>query len=188
VKNLTFILATIAVTWLAMKFWDAPADLFFRDKKTRVASLPTADSYMTNTTTVKYDLDGNPAYLLTAATGLYYAEDDHFELEAPRLTARKATSGTQPWLLTAAIARSSNLGQQVVLSGDVHARQQTPAGENAFFTAEISYSPADNSARTTAPVKLVYPGGITTGTGMKADFSREIYHLLADVEGRYHAR
>src|SRR5690606_41682012 len=67
---------------------------------------------------------GNPAYLLTAATGLYYAEDDHFELEAPRLTARKATSGTQPWLLTAAIARSSNLGQQVVLSGDVHARQQ----------------------------------------------------------------
>ena len=54
-KNLFLISAICLVTWLAILFWDAPAEFFFLDKKTTVEALPTADSYMHNTTTRKYD-------------------------------------------------------------------------------------------------------------------------------------
>lgn len=187
-KNLLLLTAAIAVTWLAVIFWDAPAELFFRDKNTRVESLPTADSYMRNTFTTKYDEDGSRAYLLSAQTGLYFSEDDRFELQSPKLTARKSPIGTEPWQLVAATASSTGAGEQVVLSGDVHAWQEVRGGTNEFFTPEITYTPATNSAQTALAVRLSHPEGETTGVGMHADFTLELYRILSNVEGRYNVR
>ncbi len=61
-------------------------------------------------------------------------------------------------------------------------------GKNEFFTDDIHFIPGDNVATTSTNVKLVNPEGYTTGKGMKADFNREIYELLSDVKGYYHAR
>ncbi len=75
-RNLFLIVAICAVTVVAVLFWDAPPELFFLDNKTRVEAMPTADSYMRNTRTRKYDDEGGLAYVLTAETGLYYSTDD----------------------------------------------------------------------------------------------------------------
>lgn len=187
-KNLLLILAAVAFTWISLVLWKSPPEFFFLDKKSRSEALPTADSYMKNTETIKYDASGTPAYFLIASAGLYYTADDRFELEAPRLTARKSPLGTEPWLMTSETARSTRQGEQVVLNGDVHARQETPDGANEIFTRDIAFTPRHNQAATSASVKLVYPQGITTATGLEADFDAETYRLLADVESRYHGR
>jgi len=187
-KNLLFFLSLIAVTWVSLLLWDSPPELFFKSKKTQLESLPTADSYMHNTNTLKFDEDGNQAYLLTADTGLYYSSDNRFELQNPNLRARTPPTGSEPWQLTAEVARSSSGGELIVLTGNVYAWQKTAAGLNEFFTTDISYTPEKNTAETAAPVKLSSPQGITTGTGMEADFSTETYRLLANVESTYHGQ
>ena len=80
----------------------------------------------------------------------------------------------------------TRMAMHSALNGDVHAWQQTTAGANEIFTSDITFKPQQNLAATPSPVKLVYPQGITTATGMEADFDAETYRLLADVESRYH--
>jgi len=187
-KNLLFFLSLVAVAWVSVLLWDSPPELLFKSKKTRLESLPTADSYMHNTTTIKFDESGRQTYLLTATTGLYFSGDDRFQLEAPKLTARKSQTGAEPWQLTADVARSTSQGELVLLEGNVYAWQQTPRGLNEFFTTDISYAPGKNFAETQAPVKMSHPQGITTGIGMEADFNTDTYRLLANVESKYHGQ
>ena len=187
-KNLLLLVATALALWLGASFWDAPVELFFMDGDRRVTTIPTADSYMTGTRTTKFGEDGSTAYVLAADTGLYYSGDDRFELQAPRLISSHGAESRPPWQLTAEIARSTRRGEQVILSGEVHAWQTTAGGRNEFFTDDIRFTPGDNTATTKARVKMVNPDGVTTGTGMKADFEREIYQLLADVRGYYNVR
>lgn len=187
-KNLFLIISTCLVTWLVLLFWDTPAELFFLDKRPPVEAIPTADSYMHAIKTHKFEKDGNLSYVLTAKTGLYFLGDDRFELQAPELTAQQPPESDNPWRLTAEIARSSKSGEEVWLTGNVHAWQHSKNGNNEFFTDDIRFLPSDNIATTDAQVKLVHPEGTTTGKGMKADFNRETYQLLADVRGYYHVR
>ena len=187
-KNLLLIISICLVTWLVLLFWDAPAELFFLDKKTRIEAIPTADSYMQVIKTRKYDREGGISYVLNAKTGLYFSTGDRFELQEPELTAQQPPASDNPWRLTAEIARSSQSGEEISLTGDVHAWQNAKKGKNEFFTDDIRFLPSDNIATTDATVKLVHPEGTTTGKGMKADFNREIYQLLANVRGYYHVR
>ncbi|MCK9503240.1 MAG: LPS export ABC transporter periplasmic protein LptC [Porticoccaceae bacterium] len=187
-KNLLFFLSLIAVTWVSVLLWDSPPEFFFKSKKTKLESLPSADSYMHNTSTIKFDEDGNRGYLLTATTGLYYSRDNRFELQSPNLIARKSPTGLEPWQMTAEAARSTSGGELILLIGNVYAWQTTATGLNELFTSDISYTPENNTAETASPVKLSSPQGITTGTGMEANFSTEIYRLLANVESKYHGQ
>ena len=187
-KNLFLIIAVSLVTALVLMFWDAPPELFFLDDKTEVEAIPAADSYMQETETRKFDGDGSLAYVLRAENGFYYAADDRFELEKPRLVASRQRAQSAPWQLTADRARSSARGDSVNLSGSVHAWQPLADGRNEIFTDDIQFLPGDNIARTDSRVKLVHPEGTTTGRGMTADFDTGIYRLLADVRGYYRVR
>ncbi|MFA5632130.1 MAG: LPS export ABC transporter periplasmic protein LptC [Porticoccaceae bacterium] len=187
-KTLLLVVAAVAFTWVSLVLWRSPPEFFFLDKKTRSEDLPTADSYMRNTRTLKFAEDGSRAYILAAETGLYYEEDDRFELTTPHLTARRSPLGNEPWQVTAESARSTRQGSQILLNGDIHAWQDTPAGRNEMFTRDVLFTPRDNIATTASPVKLVHPQSVTTGTGMEADFDAETYRLLADVRSLYHAR
>lgn len=185
-KTLLLVVAAVAFTWVSLVLWRSPPEFFFLDKKTRSEDLPTADSYMRHTRTFKFAEDGSQAYILAAETGLYFEEEDRFELGTPHLTARRSPLGAEPWQLTSDSARTTRQGAQVLLNGDVHAWQDSAAGRNEIFTQDIQFTPRDNIATTPFPVKLVHPRGVTTGTGMEADFDAEVYRLLADVRSLYH--
>jgi len=187
-KTLLLLIAAAAFTWLSLVLWRSPPEFFFLDKKTRSEDLPAADSYMRNTRTLKFAEDGSQAYVLEGETGLYYEADDRFELASPRLTARRSPLGTEPWQVTAENARSTRQGTKILLNGEIHAWQDTPAGRNEIFTRDVLFSPRDNIATTPFPVKLVHPQSVTTGTGMEADFDAETYRLLADVRSLYRVR
>ena len=72
-RNLFLIAALSLAAWLTIRFWAAPAELFFLDKQSRVEALPAADSYMRNTETRKFNQEGRLDYVLEAETGLSFA-------------------------------------------------------------------------------------------------------------------
>lgn len=187
-KNLVMLVALIALSAVFLLFWDSPPEFFFGAGKTRVEALPTADSYMHNPVTTKYNSEGVETYTLGARTGLYYNREDRFAVEAPQLTARRDTRDDTPWQLSAREAHTLDGGQQVVLSGDVHAWNDSPRGKSTFDTDELRFNPGDNTAETDHKVTIHYPGGYSTGVGLRADFSTETYQLLHQVQGRHHGR
>ncbi len=186
-KNLLMLAVILALSALFLIFWDSPPDMF-GTRKTRVEILPTADSYMRDTVTSRYNAAGIEAYVLEAGTGLYYTAEDRFEVDNPRLLARQEQEGNPPWHLTANRAHTLEGGQQLVLSGDVLAWQDTPSGRNTFTTGELLFFPDDNRAETDDRVAMEYPGGSTNGIGMRADFRSRVYHILNEVQGTHHAR
>lgn len=186
-KNLLMLIAVLAVSALFLIFWDSPPEMF-GTRKTRIESLPTADSYMRSTVTSHFNTEGVEAYTLRAETGLYYSAADRFELENPNLLARHEREETSPWHVTANEAHTEDNGQRVVLSGDVHAWQDSQTGQNTFTTGTLHFLPEDNRAETDDQVTLAYPGGQTTGIGMRADFNARTYHILKQVQGTHHAR
>ncbi len=186
-KNFALIIALLAGAWLFLAFWKSPAEFFFGERTPRTETIPGADSYMENTVTSKFDESGARVYVLRAATGLYYNEEDRFELTDPHLVARRERD-IQPWELTARRANTAKGGEQVRLSGDVHAWQSASSGRDEFFTQQLTFHPEDNTAETQAPVKLVHPHGVTRGVGLNADFTAQVYHLLSRVRGQYDAQ
>lgn len=186
-KNLLMLIAVLAVSALFLIFWDSSPEMFGA-RKTRIEALPAADSYMRDTTTSHFNADGVEAYILQAETGLYYNAEDRFELENPVLLARHEREETPPWHVTAREAHTEDSGQRVVLSGDVQAWQDSETGQNTFTTGILHFLPDDNRAETDDRVTLAYPGGQTTGIGMRADFNARIYQILNQVQGTHHAR
>lgn len=186
-KNLLMLIAVLALSALFLVFWDSSPDMFGA-RKARIAALPTADNYMRGTVTSNFNSDGVEAYTLRAETGLYYRADDRFEVTNPALLARHEREEAPPWHVTATEAHTLDNGQRVVLSGDVHAWQDTAAGQNTFDTGILYFLPDDNRAETEDRVILAYPGGETTGIGMRADFNARTYQILNQVQGIHHAR
>ena len=185
-KNIVMLFALIGISAVFLVFWDSPPEFFFSSGKTRIQALPTADRYMRNPITCKFDKDGAETYTLRAETGLYYNDDDRFELDAPQLVSRRNAADSAPWQLEAHSAHTLEGGKQVLLSGDVHAWQNSAQGRNTFDTDELIFNPADNTAETDLKVTIHFPGGFTTGVGMKADFDAETYELLTQVQGKHH--
>lgn len=186
-KNLLMLVAVLAVSALFLIFWDSPPEMFGA-RNARIEALPTADSYMRNTVTSRFNAEGIEAYTLTADTGLYYSTGDRFEVENPVLLARHERDEAPPWHVTARSAHTVEGDQRVVLSGDVQAWQDTRNGKNTFTTDVLHFVPEDNRAETDQRVTLAYPGGQTTGIGMRADFNARTYQILNQVQGIHHAR
>jgi lipopolysaccharide export system protein LptC len=184
-KNILMTLLILTVASVFVVFWDSPPEIFVREKRTRVEQIPTADSYMRQTLTAKYDKDGERAYTLKASTGLYFSKGDRFELEEPLLVAYRDNGSNPPWRLRADEAHTEKRGGEVVLTGDVYAWQEQPRGINEMRTSRLLFLPETNIARTDRKVALESPGSVTTGTGMEANFDTEVYRLLSNVRGRH---
>lgn len=187
-KNLLLILLIVTIGAVLVLVWDSPPEFFFSNQKTQVQTLPRADSYMRDTTTMKYSPQGFAAYRLEAESSLYFSREDRFEFTAPELTAVRDGGDRSPWHLTALTANTSKGGEQVILDGEVHAWQQVKSGRNEMTTTRLTFNPQRNLAQTDAKVELRTPSGQTTGVGLKADFEAGIYQLLSQVRGTHYVQ
>lgn len=185
-RNLLILLLLVVATWLSLIFWDSPPDFFLRDQASKQADLPRADSYMKQPVSTRFGEDGRRAYLLRSKAGLYFKAQDHFQLDGPELRFQPSNQDGAPWRLTAEKARSANQGGRIFLSGGVHAWQDDIDGRSEIFTTDIQFDPETNTAETTSAVKLIHPRGVTTATGMVADFDRLTYRLTQNVESTLH--
>lgn len=172
-------------------FWDAKPEIFMRKKQPPVSPLSSADSYMKNTLTRKFNAQGQPAFLLTSIEGEYFQAANRFVMAEPQVLAHSTKEGEQPWHLTAQQSVILNSGQQIDMQGDVYAWQQVGLNNSGrkteIKTPFMSYYPDSQQANTDKDISFKTPGHKLNGIGFKGDFAAQTYQILSQVKGRHHA-
>ncbi|OUS16175.1 LPS export ABC transporter periplasmic protein LptC [Gammaproteobacteria bacterium 50_400_T64] len=187
------ILSTLLVIALAVFviFWDAKPEIFMRKKQPPVSALSSADSYMKNTVTRKFNAQGRPAFLLTSTEGEYFQAQNRFVMASPQVLAHASEEGEQPWHLSAKKSIILNSGKQIDMQDDVYAWQQAkPASANQkteIKTPFLSYYPDSRKADTDRHISFKTPGHQINGTGFKGDFAAQTYQILSRVKGQHDA-
>ena len=187
------ILAGLLVVVLAafVIFWDAKPEIFMGKKQPPVSALSSADSYMKNTVTRKFNEQGRPAFLLTSTEGEYFQAQNRFVMAAPQVLAHATVEGEQPWHLSAKQSIILNNGQRIDMQGNVYAWQQVGPVKSdkktEIATPFLSYYPDSQLADTDKPISFKTPGHKIDGTGFKGDFAAQTYQILSRVKGRHNA-
>ena len=187
------ILAGLLVIALAafVIFWDAKPEIFMAKKQAPVSALSSADSYMKNTATRKFNEQGRPAFLLTSTEGEYFQAQNRFVMAAPQVLAHASVEGEQPWHLSAKQSVILDNGQRIDMQGEVYAWQQVGPvisdKKTEISTPFLSYYPDSQLADTDKPISLKTPGHKIDGTGFKGDFAAQTYQILSRVKGRHNA-
>ncbi len=187
------ILAGLLVIALAafVIFWDAKPEIFMAKKQPPVSALSSADSYMKNTVTRKFNEQGQPAFLLTSTEGEYFQAQNRFVMAAPQVLAHASVEGEQPWHLSAKQSVILDNGQRIDMQGEVYAWQQVGPvisdKKTEISTPFLSYYPDSQLADTDKPISLKTPGHKIDGTGFKGDFAAQTYQILSRVKGRHNA-
>ena len=187
------ILAGLLVIALAafVVFWDAKPEIFMGKKQAPVSALSSADSYMKNTVTHKFNEKGRPAFLLTSTEGEYFQAQNRFVMAAPQILVHASVEGEQPWHLSAKQSVILNNGQRIDMQGEVYAWQQvgptTSNKKTEIATPFLSYYPDNQLADTDTPISLKTPGHKIDGTGFKGDFAAQTYQILSRAKGRHNA-
>ncbi len=187
------ILAGLLVIALAafVIFWDAKPEIFMGKKQAPVSALSSADSYMKNTITRKFNEQGQPAFLLISTEGEYFQAQNRFVMTAPQMLAHAKVEGEQPWHLSAKQSVILNNGQRINMQGEVYAWQQVDPviadKKTEITTPFLSYYPDSQQADTDKFISFKTPGHKIDGTGFKADFATQTYQILSRVKGRHNA-
>mgnify|MGYP003384759137 FL=1 len=187
------ILAGLLVIALAafVIFWDAKPEIFMGKKQPPISALSSADSYMTNTVTRKFNEQGQPAFMLTSTEGEYFQAQNRFVMAAPQVLAHASVEGEQPWHLSAKQSVILDNGQRIDMQGEVYAWQQVGPvisdKKTEISTPFLSYYPDSQLADTDKPISLKTPGHKIDGTGFKGDFAAQTYQILSRVKGRHNA-
>jgi len=172
-------------------FWDAKPEIFMGKKQPPVSALSSADSYMKNTVTRKYNEQGRPAFLLTSTEGEYFQAQNRFVMAAPQVLAHASVEGEQPWHLSAKQSVILNNGQQIDMRGEVYAWQQMGPVKSdkktEITTPFLSYYPDSQQADTDKHISFKTPGHKIDGTGFKGNFAAQTYQILSRVKGRHNA-
>lgn len=186
------IMAGLLVVALAafVIFWDAKPEIFMGKKQPPVSALSSADSYMKNTVTRKFNEQGRPAFLLTSTEGEYFQAQNRFVMAAPQVLAHASVEGEQPWHLSAKQSVILDNGQRIDMQGDVYAWQQVGPvkldKKTEISTPFLSYYPDTQQADTDKRISFKTSGHKIDGTGFKGDFAAQTYQILSRVKGRHH--
>ncbi|MGK2913155.1 MAG: LPS export ABC transporter periplasmic protein LptC [Porticoccaceae bacterium] len=192
-NTLMLVLITIAIMGFVV-FWDTGPELLMGKETTKLVALPVADSYMVETKTRKFDRQGRESFLLLSTGSLYFQREDRLQMDAPRVWALQGPPGTPPWRIVANSSEVFGGGERVVLQDNVHAWRDLDAtgngrkGREELKTSRLTLFPDQHLAETDQAVTLITPDQHTTAVGLKANFERERYHLLAQVKSIHHAR
>lgn len=186
-KNRLLGLTAAAVLLAFLLFWDRIPGLLGGRDRPGAPQLPTADSYMNDTLTRRFDQDGRLAYRLTAKRSSYFESRDQVVLAAPRLLAETA-AGDGPWHLKANTGVLHNAERRVELHDQVVVWRDGPQGKNELRTSKLLYYPDSGRLRTDQAIVLRSPSSTTEAVGLDADLEQRTYRLLSQVRSVHQPR
>ncbi|MFZ9610559.1 MAG: LPS export ABC transporter periplasmic protein LptC [Methylococcales bacterium] len=102
-----------------------------------------------------------------------------------------ATTSAPPWVVNSETGILSADGTDLHLNGKVNINREKAIGFSALTinTSELKVNPQTSYAETKEWAELISPPNITTGTGMKMNYSDPIHlELLAKVKGHYETK
>lgn len=180
-RNVLVIAVAAAALIGFLVVWDSAPSLFLRGMGTRPPPLPTADSYMTDTVTWRFDQAGVLTYTLNTIRAESFDNDGIAILNQPRVLASATKPDETPWHLKAATGVLHNADNRIVLRTDVHVSQEAEKGTTELRTQELTYLADTRHVQSDVLVDLISPDGHTTGVGLSADLDPKVYTLLSRV-------
>jgi lipopolysaccharide export system protein LptC len=149
-------------------------------------------AFMTEIETIEYDPTGKLRYKLNTPAARYFQADpmqpgpqDYTIIDQPRIVIFSAND-TAPWHLSAERGQSDANGQQVRLTTDVRAEQDSARhGLMSVTTSELLINPALQYAETDKPVNMRAQQSHIETIGMRAYLSEDRIELLSSVRGSY---
>ncbi|HIZ49834.1 MAG TPA: LPS export ABC transporter periplasmic protein LptC [Candidatus Pseudomonas excrementavium] len=145
------------------------------------------DFFMDNARIRQLNEQGQPVYDLVSVRAAHQVGDDVTELDDPKLLYYREGE-QQPWDVQARYGEVSAGGDRVDLSQNVVIEQQL-AGQpvRRLSTPALSIFPDRHFAETDRSVRIEAANGVTTATGMEANFNDGAIKLLSNVRGEHDA-
>ncbi|CAL7960394.1 Lipopolysaccharide export system protein LptC [Gammaproteobacteria bacterium] len=152
---------------------------------TNAADAP--DFFMTNTTYVQFDQNGNVNNQFYASKIIHFTSNNNYTFDNPRM--KMYNTNEQPWDITANKGRSEGGKSKVYLWDNVKV-VQTASHETTDFditTTSLTVYPNIKFAETSDGVIIIQGKSIAKAVGAKADFKSGTVSLLSSVECEYQA-
>ncbi len=180
------LLILIAALLVAVGYWNIRPESFMQVPAAPTADQPEIDFYVINSRTVQYQPDGKRHYELTAEKMEHIAATDMSLLTRPDLLAYRGTE--LPWHVTSERGEVGPQGQEVELIDQVRVERTDAKGRPTIITtSRLTVFPEKDYAQTRQPVRIEAANGVTTTTGMEANFNDGTIKLLSNVRGEHEA-
>lgn len=146
------------------------------------------DYWMEGVERTALDEAGAVASVLTAERLEHYPFDGSSELVRPRLALYNGA--TRPWFVVAEHAWASGDGEVVRLNGPVEIFRRDDEGARSLEveTFDLKVLPREKYAETAREATITGPQTVTTGVGLRANFSVNRLELLGKVRTRHEPR
>ena len=177
--------AALAAAWVSYlwleRLAEPPPEAGLEDRR-----LP--DYWMEGVERTALDEAGAVASVLTAERLEHYPFDDATELVRPRLALYNGAP--RPWFVVAEHAWASGDGEVVRLNGPVEIFRRADDGARTLEVAtfDLRVLPKEKYAETAREATITGPQTVTTGIGMRVNFSVNRLELLGKVRTRHEPR
>ena len=181
---------------LAVTIWQAPpAILLDMSDQTTQNDKQFPDSYLIQTKTTQYNLQGDISHILVANKVSYFEATKNNTkpyslLEQPTFTFLNHTpNGTAPWKASSDTAQSFNGDEEIIFDQNVVLIQNTGNGDipTTITSDFMRVRPNEQYAETNKPVIIKDKSGTTSSTGLKMSLDNETIELLSNVRSHYDA-
>ncbi len=180
----------IIAAGIFLLLWDSPPEAFLaKSKNSTHEELPSADGYMLDTKTVKYNTFGVTSYTLDSDKIDYFRRGSRFTMNNPAMFILDSNNPLRPWQINAKRGDIVHGGKKITLTGDVYAWQSAMVTHrNELLSPQLVFFTDKHTIESSKRVTVTTPFGKTSGTGMWADLRQERFKLLSKVKGVHHAQ
>lgn len=172
------VLLAVASSWLSFESSE-------QQRRQHQSARQTPDYYLQQAEIVTLDEHGQATQRLHSSYLGHYQEQGYALLREAQLQLLQ-TQG-ESWRMNAGEARLELEGDRLILKDQVRVQRTASAGgeELSLETEHLILHPESRFAETDAPLRLSYPQGVLTATGLHAYLDQQRLELLSEVSMRY---
>ena len=188
-KSWRYSLSIICLSLLVALLWQTPTTREIISNKPRNVLVRYPDAIMEQAYTEQFNNQGKLEYILNSQEIRFFEANSekqaYIEYQKPELIFY-GDGQSAPIRLTSKAGYSRDDGNTIELAEQVILSQIFENDQQYRLTTEsLTILPAAQFAETDKPVMITEPSGVTTATGLKADFKAQRFELLSNVRGNY---
>lgn len=183
IKQFLLSACLVLITGSFLLLWDSPPESFLRPDASKIETLPSADSYMSNINAYIFSPDGTQKYVLKASKISVFRGLSELKLTQPLLTAYKTDILGAQFQIKAENATLFKAAQIFEFDGNVNANWENLAGKTVLKAEQLSYSLGEDSASAEGGVELLAPDSKISGDSLTANFDTKILKIESRVRG-----
>jgi LPS export ABC transporter protein LptC len=187
IKQFFLTACLVLVTGSFLLLWDSSPESFLRPDSSKVETLPSADSYMSNIKSLIFSSDGTKKYILKASDLAIFSNFSELKISLPVLTAYQSGFDEPQFEIKANAGTLSKNSHIFVFDGSVNAHWDAEDGKTIMQAGNLSFSLKQDSASAEGGVQLKTPNSNIYGDSLSANMNTKIVTLKSRIRGVHDA-